>query len=144
MSDGKCGALSSPDSNCSFCPRLQQFRNRNRDHFPEWHNAPVHSFGDDDARLLIVGLAPGLKGANRTGRPFTGDFAGEFLYGILGDFGLAQGSYTTEADDDFALIGCRVTNAVRCVPPNPTSAVRVGFDKFSAIGPGGTADFCGF
>ncbi len=115
--DRNSGVPSIPDPDCSLCPRLQQFRNGNRDHFPEWHNAPVHSFGVDDARLLIVGLAPGLKGANRTGRPFTGDFAGELLYGVLKDFGLALGSYRAEAKDNFALIGCRVTNAVRCVPP---------------------------
>jgi uracil-DNA glycosylase family 4 len=85
--------------------------------------------------LLIVGLAPGLRGANRTGRPFTGDFAGEFLYGILRDFGLAMGSYSTEADDDFALIGCRVTNAVRCVPPKnrPTGVEIINCNQFLKI-----------
>lgn len=109
--------FSPPNHDCSLCPRLQEFRDANRQHFPDWHNAPVPSFGNDDARLLIVGLAPGLKGANRTGRPFTGDFAGELLYQALGSFGLAEGSYSPKGDDDFALIGCRITNAVRCVPP---------------------------
>jgi len=111
-------ALSSaPKADCSLCPRLYQFRNSNRNHFPDWHNAPVPSFGHDDAQLLIVGLAPGLRGANRTGRPFTGDYAGQVLYQTLNDLGLARGCYDTENRDDFALVGCRITNAVRCVPP---------------------------
>ena len=84
---------------------------------PEWHNAPVPSFGDVSARLLIVGLAPGLKGANRTGRPFTGDYAGDLLYTTLKDFGFARGAYAQHKDDGFALIDCRVSNAARCVPP---------------------------
>lgn len=84
---------------------------------PEWHNAPVPSFGDISARLLIVGLAPGLKGANRTGRPFTGDYAGDLLYATLKNFGFARGDYAQRQDDGFALIDCRVSNAARCVPP---------------------------
>ena len=84
---------------------------------PEWHNAPVPSFGDITARLLIVGLAPGLKGANRTGRPFTGDYAGDLLYATLKNFGFARGDYTQHKDDGFTLIDCRVSNAARCVPP---------------------------
>jgi len=99
------------------CPRLVAFRQQNRAKEPLWHNAPVPSFGGDDARLLIVGLAPGLKGANRTGRPFTGDFAGDLLYATLKDYGWAVGDYGREIDDGFRLIGCRITNAVRCVPP---------------------------
>jgi uracil-DNA glycosylase family 4 len=84
---------------------------------PDWHNAPVPSFGDISARLLIVGLAPGLKGANRTGRPFTGDYAGDLLYATLKKFGFARGDYAQHKDDGFALIDCRVSNAARCVPP---------------------------
>lgn len=113
-----------PDFDCSLCPRLRAFRETNRDQFPTWHNGPVPSFGCDDPHLLIVGLAPGLKGANRTGRPFTGDFAGELLYQTLTRFGLAEGQFSGEADDGLELIGCRITNAVRCVPPKnrPTPA----------------------
>lgn len=109
--------FAAPSDNCSLCPRLQEFRDANCKLFPDWHNAPVPAFGNHDARLLIVGLAPGLRGANLTGRPFTGDFAGNLLYQTLGKFGLTEGSYSTDGRDDFALIGCRVTNAVRCVPP---------------------------
>ena len=92
-------------------------RDENRLKWPEYHNAPVSSFGPLSARLLIVGLAPGLRGANRTGRPFTGDFAGQLLYQTLHGHGFARGDYQERADDGFALSGCRVTNAVRCVPP---------------------------
>ena len=106
-----------PGHDCPVCPRLVQFRQANRTAEPNWHNAPVPSFGPDDARLLIVGLAPGLKGANRTGRPFTGDYAGDLLYPTLEKFGLAKGDYGRSPDDGFRLIDCRITNAVRCVPP---------------------------
>ncbi len=106
-----------PGHDCPVCPRLVAFRQQNRTKEPSWHNAPVPSFGGVDARLLIVGLAPGLKGANRTGRPFTGDFAGDLLYATLREFGWAEGQYGRESDDGFRLIGCRITNAVRCVPP---------------------------
>jgi uracil-DNA glycosylase family 4 len=92
-------------------------RERNRAEQPSWHNAPVPSFGPVDARLLILGLAPGLRGANRTGRPFTGDYAGDLLYASLKRYGLARGDYERRPDDGLALIDCRVTNAVRCVPP---------------------------
>jgi uracil-DNA glycosylase family 4 len=102
---------------CLLCPRLAAFRAANRRVFPDWHNAPVASFGDPAATLLIVGLAPGLKGANRTGRPFTGDHAGEILYATLHRFGFARGAYRASPDDGLALIDCRITNAVRCVPP---------------------------
>jgi uracil-DNA glycosylase family 4 len=108
-------ALPSPD--CPLCPRLADYRHANRAAHREWFNAPVPSFGSLDARLLIVGLAPGVRGANRTGRPFTGDFAGELLYRTLLRFGLAQGGYGADPGDGLALIDCRVTNAVRCVPP---------------------------
>ena len=106
-----------PPADCSRCPRLADFRRANRTVFPEWHNAPVASFGDPKARLLIVGLAPGLRGANRTGRPFTGDYAGQLLYPTLLRFGFAYGRYRAAHDDGLELIDCRITNAVRCVPP---------------------------
>jgi len=106
-----------PPRDCPLCPRLAGFHAANRAAHPDWHNAPVPSFGDLDARILVVGLAPGLKGANRTGRPFTGDFAGDLLYGTLAHFGLADGTYQARPDDGFRLKGVRITNAVRCVPP---------------------------
>ena len=106
-----------PGRDCPLCPRLAAFRAVQRTEFPAWYNAPVPAFGGRDGRLLIVGLAPGLRGANRTGRPFTGDYAGDLLYGTLKKFGFAQGSYDARADDGFTLIDCRVSNAVRCVPP---------------------------
>jgi uracil-DNA glycosylase family 4 len=106
-----------PGRDCPLCPRLVAFRERQRAAHPEWHNAPVPSFGGDDARLLIVGLAPGLQGANRTGRPFTGDWAGDLLYETLIGFGFATGTYDERPDDGLALVDTRITNAVRCVPP---------------------------
>lgn len=107
----------SPGRDCSSCPRLVSFRESNRLLFPDWHNAPVASFGAADARLLVVGLAPGLRGANRTARPFTGDYAGDLLYATLARFGFSQGRYDSRADDGLELVDCRITNAVRCVPP---------------------------
>ncbi len=106
-----------PGSDCPLCPRLVGYRVANRGAFPDWHNAPVPSFGPLTAPILVVGLAPGLRGANRTGRPFTGDHAGILLYGTLLQFGLASGAYGAEATDDLLLTGCRISNAVRCVPP---------------------------
>ncbi|MGE0096488.1 MAG: uracil-DNA glycosylase [Alphaproteobacteria bacterium] len=106
-----------PGRDCPRCPRLVAFRQAQRHAHPDWHNAPVPSFGALDARLLVVGLAPGLKGANRTSRPFTGDYAGKLLYGSLKRFGFATGEYEERADDGFRLIDARVTNAARCVPP---------------------------
>lgn len=108
---------SAPPPDCPLCPRLVAFRQHWRALKPNWHNAPVPSFLGADVRLLIVGLAPGLQGANRTGRPFTGDWAGDLLYQTLLDFGFAKGSYDERADDGLSLIGCGITNAVRCVPP---------------------------
>jgi uracil-DNA glycosylase family 4 len=115
-------AVPAPD--CAICARLALFRDANREAHLDWHNAPVPSFGPMDARLLIVGLAPGLKGANRTGRPFTGDYAGDLLYATLTKFGYATGEYDERVDDGFELIDCRITNSVRCVPPEnkPTPA----------------------
>lgn len=108
-----------PSSQCQRCPRLVEFRQNNIERWRDdgWHNAPVPSFGPRDARALMVGLAPGLRGANRTGRPFTGDYAGDLLYPTLKEFGLAHGNYDARPDDGFQLDGVRVTNAVRCVPP---------------------------
>ena len=108
---------SAPPADCQLCSRLAALRVANRCAFPDWHNAPVASFGDPAARLLIVGLAPGLRGANRTGRPFTGDHAGAILYATLRRFGFARGRYRATPDDALELIDCRITNAVRCVPP---------------------------
>jgi uracil-DNA glycosylase len=107
-----------PGRDCPRCARLVEFRQTWRQREPDWFNAPVDSFGPSDARLLIVGLAPGLRGANRTSRPFTGDYAGELLYATLAEFGFARGKYAASADDGFELIDCRITNAVRCVPPD--------------------------
>jgi len=106
-----------PPNDCPLCPRLAEFRHQNRGAFPDFFNNPVPSFGPLDAKLLIVGLAPGLKGANRTGRPFTGDYAGDLLYGSMQRLGLAQGEYRARADDGLQLNGVRISNAVRCVPP---------------------------
>ncbi|MDE0150639.1 MAG: uracil-DNA glycosylase [Rhodospirillaceae bacterium] len=106
-----------PGRDCALCPRLAAFRSEWRIREPAWHNAPVPSFGGIDARLLIVGLAPGLRGANRTGRPFTGDWAGDLLYDTLIRYGFASGTYDRRRDDGLVLADCRITNAVRCVPP---------------------------
>jgi uracil-DNA glycosylase len=127
-------APSEPSSDCALCPRLEHFRQAWRKKEPQWHNAPVPSFGPDDARLLIVGLAPGLNGANRTGRPFTGDYAGDLLYATLLRFGFAAGTYDERPDDGLRLIDCRISNAVRCVPPEnkPTGAEIVACRPFLA------------
>ena len=102
---------------CSLCPRLVQYRTENATREPDWFNAPVPSFGNTEAKLLIVGLAPGVTGANRTGRPFTGDWAGDLLYATLEKFGLSEGTYAAHAQDGLALPRALITNAVRCVPP---------------------------
>ena len=106
-----------PGRDCPLCPRLAALRAANRAAWPDWHNAPVPSWGPLGARILVLGMAPGLRGANRTGRPFTGDHAGRLLYATLLKFGLARGTYEERPDDGLTLTGCRVTNAVRCVPP---------------------------
>ncbi|MFD2232291.1 uracil-DNA glycosylase [Phaeospirillum tilakii] len=106
-----------PGRDCPLCPRLAAFLAASRTEHPDWHNAPVPSFGSLAARFLVVGLAPGLKGANRTGRPFTGDHAGTLLYPTLAAFGLARGDYDARPDDGFTLTDCRISNAARCVPP---------------------------
>ena len=106
-----------PPRDCLLCPRLAAFRETQRAKFPDWFNAPVPSFGPESAELLIVGLAPGLRGANRTGRPFTGDYAGDLLYSSLLKFGFAAGDYAAHPQDGLMLQRARITNAVRCVPP---------------------------
>lgn len=106
-----------PPVDCSLCPRLAAYRQANREKNPDWFNNPVPNFGDSNARLLIVGLAPGVSGANRTGRPFTGDYAGDLLYATLRKFGFATGDYLARIDDGLKLNDSRIANAVRCVPP---------------------------
>ena len=112
-----CPTAPEPGRDCPLCPRLVAFRHAWRAREPSWANAPVPSFGPVGARLLIVGLAPGLQGANRTGRPFTGDWAGDLLYETLLHLGFATGVYEERPDDTLSLRDCRITNAVRCVPP---------------------------
>lgn len=113
-----------PDHDCPLCPRLVAYRAANRAANPGWHNAPVPSWGPRDAPLLVLGLAPGVRGANRTGRPFTGDYAGRLLYGTLLKLGVARGEFREDPSDGMELLGCRIANAVRCVPPEnlPTPA----------------------
>ena len=117
-------AENEPGRDCPLCPRLVAFREEWRTKEPGWFNAPVHSFGPLGARLLIVGLAPGVRGANRTGRPFTGDYAGDLLYGTLSEYGFSCGTFDARPDDGLTLIDARITNAVHCVPPEnkPTPA----------------------
>ena len=118
------GQPDAPARDCTLCPRLAAYRAANTAENPAWFNAPVPSFGGLEARLLIVGMAPGLKGANRTGRPFTGDASGALLFESLGKFGFLAGPYGASADDDVVLADCRITNAVRCVPPQNLPAPR--------------------
>ncbi len=106
-----------PPRDCPICPRLVAYRQENRAEHPDWFNGPAPSFGDPAARLLVMGLAPGRKGANRTGRPFTGDYAGELLYQTLIKFGFAEGDYRADPNDGLRLVDCMVSNAVRCAPP---------------------------
>ncbi|MCB2106902.1 MAG: uracil-DNA glycosylase [Rhodobacteraceae bacterium] len=118
------GGLKGPPANCALCPRLVEFRAGNARTYPDFFNGAVPAFGGGDAEILVVGLAPGLKGANRTGRPFTGDYAGDLLYPTLIKHGLARGTYRADPNDGVTLNKCRITNAVRCVPPEnkPTPA----------------------
>jgi uracil-DNA glycosylase len=109
--------LSVFDSHCRACPRLAQFHDSNREALPQHFNGPVPPFGDSQADFLIVGLAPGLHGANRTGRPFTGDYCGDLLYGTLHRFGFANRAVSQSVNDGFLLVNARVSNAVKCVPP---------------------------
>ncbi|MBC7282698.1 uracil-DNA glycosylase [Hoeflea sp.] len=113
--------MTEPDHDCSLCPRLRSFILENRSLHPDWHNGPVRTWypaeGPRAVRLLVVGLAPGLRGANRTGRPFTGDYAGDLLYATLGKFALSTGQFEARVDDSLRLQATAITNAVRCVPP---------------------------
>lgn len=109
--------MRSADHDCALCPRLVSYRDENRSAFPDWHNGPVQSFGSLKSELLILGLAPGVRGANKTGRPFTGDFAGDLLYLTLSAYGFSSGTYESRPDDGVELVNCRIANAVRCVPP---------------------------
>lgn len=123
---GARGRAPEPPPDCDRCPRLSAFLASHRANEPTWHNQPVRSFGDHAARLLIIGLAPGLKGANRTGRPFTGDYAGDLLYATLLTHGFARGAYAAHPADGLELVDCMITNAVRCVPPaNKPTPVEV-------------------
>ena len=106
-----------PDRDCDRCPRLRDFLIEKRKEFPSYYNAPVPSFGDPAPQLLIIGLAPGMHGANQTGRPFTGDWAGDLLYAAIAQYGFSEGTYGGTADDGLTLRGAMITNAVRCVPP---------------------------
>ena len=119
-----------PQKNCSLCPRLVDFRSGNQDKFPSYYNGPVPSFGDIDAEILVIGLAPGLNGANQTGRPFTADYAGDILYPALKKYGFAKGEYKRTKDDGFELLNVRITNSVRCVPPQN----KVTGDEVKACG----------
>jgi uracil-DNA glycosylase family 4 len=123
--------LQCPADNCSKCPRLVDFRTQNKIKFPQYHNGPVESFGSLDAKILIVGLAPGLNGANQTNRPFTNDYAGDILYPALKKFGFANGNYGRIKNDGFELLNVRVSNAVRCVPPQN----KVTADEIAACRP---------
>ncbi len=138
VSDLPPAILRQPDHDCPFCPRLVAFRASLRRSRPGYFNGPVPAFGSLDARVLVVGLAPGLNGANRTGRPFTGDFAGDLLFPALIRFGFARGDYASReearGDDGLALADCRITNAVRCVPPEnrPTTEEIANCRQFLA------------
>ena len=110
-------AFAEPDKDCALCPRLRGFILEKREELPAYFNAPVPSFGDPNPALLIVGLAPGLHGANQTGRPFTGDWAGDLLYSAIAEYGFSSGDYGGHANDGLTLNGAMITNAVRCVPP---------------------------
>jgi uracil-DNA glycosylase len=125
-------SFEAPAANCPLCSRLVEYRDSNRVANPAWFNGAVPSFGPLDARFLVVGLAPGVRGANRTGRPFTGDFAGVLLYQTLIKYGFASGTYAADPADGVELRDCRVTNAVRCVPPAnlPTPAEITGCNPF--------------
>ncbi|WP_171970268.1 uracil-DNA glycosylase [Falsiroseomonas frigidaquae] len=121
-----------PGHDCPLCPRLVAYRLENRAKWPDWHNGPVPCWGPADGRLLVLGLAPGVRGANRTGRPFTGDHAGKLLYATLLKYGLATGEYREDPKDGMQLQGVRIANAVRCVPPEnlPTPAEITTCNRF--------------
>lgn len=124
--------MRTPPADCPLCPRLVAYRTANQAKWPDWHNAPVPCWGPEDAPLLVLGLAPGVKGANRTGRPFTGDHAGKLLYATLLKYGLATGEYREDPADGMVLRGVRIANGVRCVPPEnlPTPAEITTCNRF--------------
>jgi len=132
MPKGDTAAPPEAPLDCPLCPRLYDFRTANKRAHPDWFNAPVPSFGDLSGRFLIVGLAPGLQGANRTGRPFTGDYAGDLLYSTLAKFGFSTGTYQARPDDGLQLKDTLISNAVRCVPPEnkPTGAEILACRQF--------------
>ena len=117
LAPGATVAEAEPPRDCPLCQRLVAYRRENQAHDPSWWNGPAPSFGDPQARLLVLGLAPGRKGANRTGRPFTGDYAGVLLYETLHKFGFSEGRYEARPDDGLRLVDCMLSNAVRCAPP---------------------------
>jgi uracil-DNA glycosylase len=129
------GDPATPSPDCALCPRLAEYRMANRAANPDWFNAPVPSFGPVEAPIIVIGMAPGVRGANRTGRPFTGDHAGLLLYKTLLDYGLAEGQYEARPDDGLRLTGCRIVNAVRCVPPAnlPTPAETATCNRFLTV-----------
>ena len=132
MPKGSAAAATEAPLNCPLCPRLYDFRTTNQKAHPDWFNAPVPSFGDTSGRLVVVGLAPGLQGANKTGRPFTGDYAGDLLYSSLAKYGFSVGEFKARPDDGLRLNDAIITNAVRCVPPEnkPTGAEIVTCRQF--------------
>ena len=117
MTSTRAAKTPEPPRDCPLCPRLVAYRRENQALDPSWYNGPAPSFGDPRARLLVLGLAPGRKGANRTGRPFTGDYAGALLYATLDKFGFSQGRFEARVDDGLRLVDCMLSNAVRCAPP---------------------------
>jgi uracil-DNA glycosylase family 4 len=125
-------SVETPGRDCPLCPRLVEYRMANRAKWPAWHNAPVPCWGPREAPIMVLGLAPGVKGANRTGRPFTGDHAGKLLYATLLKFGLARGAYREDPADGMEMTGVRIINAVRCVPPEnlPTPAEAATCNRF--------------
>lgn len=134
LEDAPAAAVAEPPHDCPLCPRLVAYRATNHADHPDWFNGPAPSFGDADARLLVVGLAPGRTGANRTGRPFTGDYAGVLLYETLLKLGFARGRYLARPDDGLELVDCMITNAVRCAPPGnkPETAEEANCRPFLA------------
>jgi uracil-DNA glycosylase family 4 len=132
---GTATELVAPPRDCPLCPRLVEYRLANQAAHPDWFNAPVPSFGSAEAPIVIIGMAPGVRGANRTGRPFTGDHAGLLLYKTLLAFGLARGQYDARPDDGLELVGCRIVNAVRCVPPAnlPTPLETTTCNRFLTV-----------
>lgn len=127
-------AATEPPHDCPLCPRLVALRHALREEHPDWWNAPVPAWGDPAGWLALVGLAPGKHGANRTGRPFTGDYAGDLLFATLAKFGFTRGTYDSRVDDGLALEGAIIINSVKCLPPQnkPTPAEVATCRRFLA------------